>query len=656
MDDSNNKKKIEEQYDMETILVEPDSKPRKFRQLSKKEEIITRFLLIVLPIAILVWIFNIPQYFGKAIYNEQFFGLFLAIILVLGFLKVPITKKAPRDKLPWYDVLFAIFSLIGGGYILVFYPEINLTQGAITPVRVILGGMVILFILEITRRLFGWVLVITGLLFIFYARFTYLFPGRLGGAGFPLDRIVTFVYVDSVAIFGTVFTVVFGIVFSFIIFGQGLWATGGGLIFTEAALATLGRVRGGAAKVSVAASSLFGMISGSATANVAVDGPITIPMMIRTGFRPHIAAAVEAVSSTGGLIMPPVMGAGAFIMAEFLGIPYRTVAICAIFPAIAYYLILYLFIDLDAAKNGMKGLPADQVPSFKKVFIRGLIFFIPIGVLIYYLIIRGYSPIKSGLYAFATTIIVSTFRKESRLNLWKLVELLENTSWVMVDIGILTALIGIILGIFEITGLGLLLSQVLLSLSMGNIYLLLLLTAIASTMLGMGMPAVPAYLFLAILAAPAMIKMGIPPLPAHLFIFYYSTLSFISPPVCPAIYVAASIGRTALLPTAFAGMRMAIAGYIVPFIFVLNPAFILMGSVNDIVIVVARNMLGFVVLVIGIQGHLFLFERVLTLSKRILFVAGAVGLMVNNSFSNIVALGIIISLLLWEWRKKRGEN
>jgi TRAP transporter 4TM/12TM fusion protein len=645
-----------EKYDIEVALVEKASPASRFRQLTRSWEIIIRFLLVVLPIAILVWIFNIPQYFGKAVYNEQFYGLFLAIILVVGFLKVPITKKAPKKKLPWYDVIFSFLSLIGGGYVLLFYPEIALTQGLITPIRVILGGMVILFILEITRRLFGWTLVITSLLFICYARFTYLFPGAIGGKGLPLDRIVSFVYVDSVAIFGSVFTVIFGIVFSFILFGQGLWATGGGVLFTEAALAILGKVRGGAAKVSIIASSLFGSISGSATANVAVDGPITIPMMKRTGFRPHVAAAVEAVASTGGLIMPPIMGAGAFIMAEFLGIPYRDVAISAILPAIAYYFVFYIFVDLEAGKHGMKGLPADQVPSFKKVFIKGLIFLIPIAVLIYYLFIRGYSPTKSGLYAFATTLIVSTFRKESRLNLRKLLELLENTTWVMLDIGILSALIGIILGIFELTGLGLLLSQVLLMISRGNIYLLLVFTAVASIVLGMGMPAVPAYLFLAILAAPAIIKMGVPPLPAHLFVFYFSTLSFITPPVCPAIYVAATIGRTALFPTAFSAMRMAISAYIVPFIFVLSPAFILMGNVNDIVIVILRSMSGLVALMVAMQGYIFFFEKALTIPERILFLIGAVGLILNNSLGNIIAIGIIVFLLFWEWRKKRREN
>lgn len=627
--------------------------PSRYRELPGIGNIITRFLLCALPIAVLVWIFNIPQYFSKIVYNEQFFGLFLAIILIIGFLKVPITKKASRHKLPWYDVVFAILSLIGGGYILLFYPEIVITQGVITPVRVMLGTMVILLILEVTRRLFGWTLVITALFFIFYARFTYLFPGGLGGREIPSDRLVSFVYVDPVGIFGSVFTVVFGIVFSFIFFGQGLWITGGGLIFTEAALATLGMFRGGAAKVSVIASALFGTISGSATANVGVDGPITIPMMIRTGFRPHVAAAVEAVSSTGGLIMPPVMGAAAFIMSEFLGIPYRDVAIAAIFPAIAYYLTLFLFIDLDAAKNGMKGLPADELPSFKKVFIKGLIFFIPIGILIYYLFIRGTGPIKSGLYALASTIIVSTFRKEARLNLGKLLKLLENTAITMVDIGILTAMIGIILGIFELTGLGLLLSQVLLALSRGNIYLLLLLTAIASTLLGMGMPSIPAYLFLAVLAAPAMIKLGILPLPAHLFVFYFSTLSFITPPVCAAIYVAASIGRTKLMPTAFAGMKMAISAYIVPFIFVLNPAFLLIGNINDVIIVVFRTLLGLVFMMVGIQGYLL---NRLPIPKRILFLIGAVGLMVNNLVSNIIALGIIVSLLLWEWRERRVKR
>lgn len=623
----------------------------KFRNLSGVWNITTRILLCAVPIITLVWIFNVPQYFHKAVYSEQFFGLLVAVLLTLGFLTIPATNQASKDKVPWYDILFAVLSIIGGGYVLVFYPEVVFTLGIITPIRIILGIIVILFILEVTRRSFGWALVILCLVLIFYARFSYLFPGPFAGRGYPWDRIISFVYLDPSAIFGSLFAIVFGIVFSFIFFGQGLFVTGGGAFFAEFAMSLMGKYRGGAGKVAMIASGLFGMISGSATANVSMTGSITIPMMKSAGYRPQFAAAVESVAASGGLIMPPVMGAAAFIIAEFLNISYREVAISGILPALAYYSIGFLTVDLEAAKTGLRGLPSEQLPLLKKVLMKGWIFVVPLLAIIYLLFILSLSGIKSALYALATVIIVSSFRKETRFTATRLLACLEKTGSIMLDIGILTAMIGIVLGLLELTGLGLLLSQILVEISKGNIYFLLLLSAIVSTILGMGMPSVPAYLFLAILAAPSLVNAGLKPLAAHLFVFYFSILSFITPPVCPAVFVASSIAGSKIIPTGFTAIRIGIAAYIVPFIFVFYPPFLLMGNIGVIgVLSLVKIFLGLFMIPIAFQGYLFCR---LNLPKRILFCFGAIGLLVSNLIINIIALFLILCLLFWEWRQRR---
>ncbi|HEY5572998.1 MAG TPA: TRAP transporter fused permease subunit, partial [Anaerolineales bacterium] len=403
------------------------------------------------------------------------------------------------------------------------------------------------------------------LLFFFYAHYAFLFPGALYGQGVPWSRLVNYLYLDPNSLFGVALQVAATVVFSFVFFGQFLFSTGGGLYFTEGALALFGRYRGGPAKVSVVASSLFGTMSGSAVANVVVDGPITIPMMIRTGYRPEVAAAVEAVASTGGQIMPPVMGAAAFLMATFLGISYTQVALAALLPALLYYISLFIQVDLQAARYGLRGLSKEELPNFKHILSQGWLFLFPISVLVYVLFFTGLEAEVAGLYATGAVFLVSFLKKASRVTFRKLLIILEKTGESLLEIAVVSAVAGLIIGIVALTGLGFTFSRAVVSMAGGNFFLLLVLAAVAAGILGMGMTVTAAYILVVILVAPALVQLGIDPLTAHMFVFYFAVLSFLTPPVCLAVYAAAAIGGTNLLRTAFQAMRLAIVAYVVPF-------------------------------------------------------------------------------------------
>lgn len=629
---------------------EAPSQPARYRQLPGILGKVTPVMLCALPVAGVLYILDIAGYFGKAFYSEQYFGLMFALSLAAGFLIIPATKKAPKNRLPWYDAIFALLGLAAGGYIVIFYPSIVYTLGMATPERVILGGIMILAAIELCRRLYGWPLVALGIVFLLYARFTYLVPGLLSGPGISWERLANSLYVHSSGILGVPARVVFTIVLGFIFFGQVMFATGGGKSITDLALAAMGRFRGGPAKVAVVASSMFGTLSGSASANVLTTGQLTIPMMKQTGYKPRVAAAIEAVASSGGQIMPPVMGAAAFLIAEFLEIPYPKVVIAALVPAILYYLAVFIQVDLEAAKSGIKGLPADRLPSLKKVLGTGWVYIIPVIILIYCLFILYLSPAKSALYSAACFIVVSAFRRETRLTLSRLLACLENTGRLTMQIGIIVAIAGILIGIVGLTGVGVTLSQVLVAVSGGNIWVLLVLAAVASTILGMGMPVTATYIVLVILTAPALIELGVLPLAAHLFVFYFGVLSFITPPVCVAVYPAAILAGSDVMRTGFQAVKIGIVAYIVPFLFVANQSLLLMGSIGDILLTVSTSMLGFAFLAVTIQGYLF---RQMPLLIRFLLGAGAVLLLWHNWVANIIGLALVIGLLLWEWRAKR---
>jgi TRAP transporter 4TM/12TM fusion protein len=631
-------------------MAEPGEESR-FRRYKGVARLWQDILLILVPVLGITSILNLPLYFGLSFYLQQYLAIFFSLVLALVFLQVPVRKKMAMDTLPWYDSILAVLSLIVGFYAAIFYKDIVVEIGLLIPHRILLGTVVVLLVLEATRRLIGWPFLIIVICFIFYALFTSIFPGGLYGKAIPWPRLANYLYLDPQGVFGVAIEVAATVVFAFVIFGQTLFRTGGGQFFIDAALSIMGRYRGGPAKVSVISSSLFGTVSGSAVANVMVDGWFTIPLMKANGFKDYTASAIEAVASTGGQIMPPVMGAAAFMMATFLGIPYAKVAISAALPAILYYIAVYIQIDLIAIRDGLHGLPRESLPSFKEVMKKGgYSFFISILFLIYLLFIVNLDGDKAGLYAAASVLIISFFKKETRPNITKLISILKDTGEGMLEIGVISAGAGLIIGIISITGLGYTFSSTLVSLSGGSTFLLLVLAAAGAVVLGMGMTVTAAYLLMVILIAPALTTTGVAPLNAHLFVFYFAVMSFVTPPVCMAVYAAASIGKADMFKTGYQAIRLSIAAYIVPFIFVYHPALLLQGNVIEVLGAVVTAFIGIALVAVAVEGYLF---RPLDWVKRILICGGGILSLIPGWKTDLLGLAIALPIVFWEWKKNR---
>jgi TRAP transporter 4TM/12TM fusion protein len=391
---------------------------------------------------------------------------------------------------------------------------------------------------------------------------------------------------------------------------------------------------------------------------VAVDGAITIPMMKRTGYPPHVAAAIEAVASNGGQIMPPVMGAAAFLIAEFLNISYGEVALAAAIPAGLYYLALFTQVDLEAAKHGLVGLPTDQIPKFRATMRRGWVFVIPLSLLIYTLMIANWEAGKAGMVAVIATFLVGALQRETRPTFRAILISIEETGQTLLDIVVVTALAGLVIGSLQLSGLTFKLSLLLVTVTGGNVLLLLGLTAVVCILLGMSLPTTVVYITLAVLVGPALTQLGIVPLAAHLFLFYFGMLSLITPPDCLATYTAAAIAHSDFWKTGWTGMRLGVAAYVVPFVFAVHPALILVGSVQEILVAVVTASVGVFLLGIGCAGYLF---RPLNWAKRgILWLASLLLLLPAWSGVWLVAdgLGVVlgVSLFAWEWNWRSQQS
>jgi len=615
-------------------------------------------LLSAIPLVALLFSFDIPSRLGATMLQEQFLGLFLILILVSVFIFVPATRKSVRRGIPWYDVILSLLSVVVGGYLFVYYPRIVNEIGELTSDKVILGSIALVLVMEACRRMTGWVLLIIAGIFILYAHFSYLFPGMLNARGISWSRIMVHLYIDPNSLLGIPLTIVATIVVAFILFGQVLFATGGGEFFTDIATALLGRFRGGAAKLSVVSSALFGTISGSPVANVVMTGTISIPLMKRTGYKAHVAGAIESVGATGGQLMPPVMGAAAFVMAEFLGMPYARVALAAALPALLYYLALFVQVDLEAGKTGITRIPEQNIPSLAKVLEKGWIFVIPIAAIVYLLFALNMEAGKAGYYAAAVAIPASFLRRESRISTRKLLAILEGTGLAMLEVAVVCAIAGIVIGVLTLTGLAFTFTLFVDMMGTSNTFFILILTGIIALILGMGMPTTAVYVIVALTLAPALTKLGIHPLAAHLFVFYYAMLSMITPPICIASFAGAAIAGASPMRTGYTCMRLGIIAYIVPFIFVYDPLLLFQGPAHLIALAFATAAVGTVIIGIAMTGY---FVRPIGWPVRLLLAASGIGLLIppggHIAYSWAAnTVGGIVSLLfvLAEWRNRKA--
>ncbi|MGJ9385280.1 TRAP transporter permease [Salipaludibacillus sp. CF4.18] len=592
----------------------------RYRQLQGISSIIWKTILFLIPLAGILYILSVYQWMGFALFLEQYTGLFLALILAGVFIGVPMNVNASRTRVPWYDILLAIAGLSAGLYISIYYPTIVIYFGYVTTDRVIVCVIAILLILEALRRLFGWALVCVVGAFFVYALVPSIFPGPLKGERGSLDQLFNYLYLDSSSLL-YMLNIASTIALAFILFGQILLKFGGGEIFNNLAFAFFGRFRGGPAKASIVGSSLVGSVSGGPVSNVMLTGSMTIPLMIKNGYTRRQAGAIESVSSTGGMIMPPVMGIAAFIIAETLGVPYVEVVIAAIIPAFLYYLCLFVQVDLKAAKQGLHGMSKDEVPKAKKVLATGWIIIPVFGALLYFLFVAGYTPTTSGVYTALMAIPILLIQKTQRHRIFqRLMEAMVDTGKTLLDIGIILAAAGLVIGIVGITGLGFNLALTLVEIGQSNLILLLVTSGIVSIVLGMGMPAVAAYALVATLVAPALVELGVNPMAAHLFVFYFANMSNFTPPIAVASFAAATIAKESPYKIGFSAMVFGFVGLTVPFLFVYSPSLLLgVGeNISDVTrtATIISVIIGCVVLSICFVGYLF---KKLSSLKRVVF-------------------------------------
>ncbi len=580
-----------------------------------------------------------------SIAQKQHTAVHLAIVLFLTFLITPAKRGVPRGKPPWYDIILAVLSLVPLLYYVAFYQsKIIYEIGDLLPEHVILGWVLILLVIEAARRLLGPIFASVVTFFVLYTLFCDYFPGVFHGRGYPLDRVGEFMFLGASGILGIPVRISATVIILFLFFSQLLLSTGAGKYFIDVAYSMMGQVRGGPAKVAVVASGFFGMLSGSSAGNVAATGVFTIPMMKKIGYKPEFAGGVEAVASLGGMMMPPIMASVIFILAEFVEMPYVEVMLAAFIPAALYYFALFMMVDLQAAKTGMRGLPRSELPPFLKTVWGGLWYLAPVAVLLYLLIVPMYTPSKSALGAMVALWGLAMLRKQTRLGLRKLIDNADQAVRMLLMVAVACAAGGILIGAVGLTGLGVNLSAELVNLSGGNVFLLLLLAAVTSFVLGMEMGPVPVYLFLAVLVAPALAGMGIPPLAAHLFVYYFGMVSLITPPVCSTAFVAAGIAGGSPMRTGLQASRIGIAAYIVPFAFALGPALLLIGSPIEIVLTGISAIIGIAALAVAASGYLF--NRVGWL-QRIPFLAAAILLVMPGWTFDIVGIGVLAGVLLW---------
>jgi TRAP transporter 4TM/12TM fusion protein len=411
-------------------------------------------------------------------------------------------------------------------------------------------------------------------------------------------------FITTDGIFGMLAGISATFIFLFVLFGALLREAGGGEFFLDLAYGICGRFRGGPAKIAVVASSLFGMLSGSGPANVAGTGQITIPLMKKTGYPAYFAGAVETVSSAGGLLMPPIMGSAVFIIMEILGVNYMVIIKASILMAVLYYLGLFLMIDIEAQKLGLVGLKKEDIPPLKKTLKEGWHFFIPLLILIYFLGFQKSSVTRAVLWANLSIPLVAMMRKKTRMSFSKILTGLEKGAITAAPVVAILSLGGIVVGMITLTGLGLMMSSIMIEISHGNLFFLLLLTMAASIVLGMGVPPVAAYIILAILVVPALIKMGVYPLAAHLFVFYFGVIAGITPPMAPDAFIAAGIADSPMMKTALTACRLAMVIFIVPYIFVYNNALLLVGNIGDVLLVCITAFFGVLALASAAQNYM----------------------------------------------------
>ncbi len=581
-------------------------------------------------------------------------SLHVSMMLALCFVMYPFSKRSDFKHVSWWDWLLVVLSISVVVYVWVDYLGVVERAGMPNTPDLVVATLLTVLVLEAARRSAGWALPVLSLLFIAYGLFGRSVPGVFGHRGYTWMQLSNHFFANTEGIYGTSVSVAASYIFLFILFGAVMGKSGMGSFFNDLAMALAGHTKGGPAKVAVISSGLLGSINGSAVANVVTTGAFTIPLMKKTGYSKDFAGAVEASSSVGGQLLPPVMGAAAFIMAEILSVPYSVIIIHAAIPALLYYLGIIVQVQLRAGKTNLVGLPKDRLPLVKNVMKDKGHLLIPIFLLLYLLLFSGTTVVFSAVITIVATIVVAAFKKSTRMSFKDICDAFADGATQTVAVAIACACVGIIIGVTSKTGFGLTMANTIITLGGKSLVITLIFTMITCMILGMGVPSIPAYIITATVAAPALAKLGIPVIAAHMFSFYYAMFANLTPPVALAAFAAAGVSGGDPMKTGFAAVKLAIAGFIVPFMFVYSPQLLLINTsfLEGVRVAVGAS---FGVFMIGVAAEGYLFTKANFL-MRLVAAGGALALIDSGIYTDMVGLGILVLLVTYQYLSAKKEK
>ncbi|MDF2548297.1 MAG: C4-dicarboxylate transporter permease [Anaerosolibacter sp.] len=631
---------IDHQIDDQQIeIIEKYDKEQKTRSFDKSS-----LVKMVYWAAIIISLYHFITSFVGAPATLKHRSLHVSMMLFLSFILYPINDKVSRKKLPIYDSILAVLSLGITLYIWIDYPNIIARAGVINTMDMIVGTLLVVLVLEASRRISGLPLTILAIVFVAYALFGRNIPGIFSHRGYDWASLVNQFFISTDGIYGTSVGVASSYIFLFILFGEVMNKSGMGKFFNDIALALAGSSKGGPAKVAVIASGFLGSINGSAIANVVTTGAFTIPLMKKTGYSKEFSGAVEATASVGGQLLPPIMGAAAFIMAEMVGIKYSKIIVYAAIPAILYYLGIIIQVHLRASKRNLVGLPKEELPRARDVMKERGHLLIPILFLLGMLFFSGKTVVFSAFCSIIVTILTSMLKESTRMSGKDIVDALAGGAKGTVSVAMACAIVGIIIAVTSITGFGLNMANAIIQLGGTSILATLIFAMITCMILGMGLPSIPAYLITATIAAPALVKLGIPVVAAHLFVFYFAMFANLTPPVALAAFAAAGLSGGDPMKTGIASVKLALAGFIIPYMFVFNNELLLLNTTWAIALRVAvTSIIGVIMIGVAIEGYLL---REVPMVLRAASFIGALLLITASVAQDIAGFAILAILII----------
>ncbi|MEI0697738.1 TRAP transporter permease [Brachyspira intermedia] len=616
---------------------------------------------LIIAISVVFCLFQLYSILSGKITAQIVRATHLSFVMLLAYLLFPMKKDMPKDKLPWYDVILAVIGAASWAYISFNFEALIRRAGIYTTTDIIIGIIGILLVFEACRRIVGLPILIISIVFIIYALFGAYAPGFLNHRGYSLQRLVSHLFYNTEGIMGTPIGASATFIFLFIFFGALLDKTGIGQFFIDICNAIAGGFDGGPAKVAVLTSAMFGTVSGSSVSNTVGTGSFTIPMMKSLGYRPEFAGAVEASASTGGQLMPPIMGAASFLMAESLGIPYMQVAKAAIIPAILYFTGIFIMVHLEAKKTGLKGLSRDSLPKIGELLMKKGYLVIPLATIIYFFVLGKTAIyaglmgiIAAGLVAIINSIVDIIMKRQVSFGFKDLIDVFVNAARNIISVAIACAMAGIIIGVITLTGLGLKIGAGLISISGGIPLLLLFLTMVSSIILGMGVPTTANYLITSTIAASAIIGLGYEPLAAHMFVFYFGIIADVTPPVALAAMAGAAIAKSDPLKTGIKATKLSIGAFIIPYMFIFNPDILMINTtIADVIPILITSLIGMFGVSAGLEGYVF---RKCKAYERILFIIAGLLSIYPEFYSDIIGIAIIAILVIIQIATKNKIN